>query len=87
MSFRYSRLCEKASDAVDAVRSAIPACWVEAQREAQGFQISKIQIDTTTSKQNKIIPFLKSETLNLSWSRLSHGVQVPNRLFICRGFS
>ena len=35
MSFRYSRLCGTASNIVDAVRSAIPTCWVEAESEDQ----------------------------------------------------
>jgi hypothetical protein len=35
MLFRYSELCGTVSDAVDAVRSAIPTCWVVAESEAQ----------------------------------------------------
>jgi hypothetical protein len=35
MVFRYSRLCGTPSNTVNAVRSASPACWVEAESEAQ----------------------------------------------------
>ncbi len=53
MASRYSWLCGTASDAVDAVRSAIP----------KGFKFKKLK--TIEFIKKKCSPFFKFETLNL----------------------
>jgi hypothetical protein len=58
MSFRYSQLCGTASDAVDAVRSAILTCWVEAESEAQRVSNFKnINQDTSLKIKDILSPF------------------------------